>query len=379
MITKDKIQEEGIKLAEQHKNIVFEWATGLGKSLLAIKIIEKLGGNWNIVIAETVHEANWKEEFIKYKKKKLLARVNFFCYASLHKHTGGENYIFDEVHHCFSSKRLGLLRDIKNNKLKRFIGLSATLTKSQKESLSEILANYHTQKLSLSWGIDNGLLPEPVVHFIGITLDNIHKDEHFYYNKAKFKICTQQEKYNLMSERVDWLKDRYMQTRNEFHKISWLKYANDRKKFLSNCKTQHVRALLDGIQARLICFTGSIEQSESLSKGLSIHSKMPKKQREQLISDFNNGDIDRIFATGMLKEGVNLENIEMGIIVQLDNVERYFTQVHGRTLRSLFPTQYVFYVKRTQDEVYVNTAIENFNKEYVNFTTLDNLLYEQTT
>lgn len=34
------------------------------------------------------------------------------------------------------------------------------------------------------------------------------------------------------------------------------------------------------------------------------------------------------------------------------------------------PEQYVLYVKNSQDEVYVNTALEGFNMDYVEFKEL---------
>ena len=40
-------------------------------------------------------------------------------------------------------------------------------------------------------------------------------------------------------------------------------------------------------------------------------------------------------------------------------------QKNKRILRSIAPQQYVLYVENTQDSVYVITALENFNSEYV--------------
>ena len=70
---------------------------------------------------------------------------------------------------------------------------------------------------------------------------------------------------------------------------------------------------------------------------------------------------------------MNLNNIEVGIIVQLDNVERYLIQVLGRTMRALAPLQYVLYIKDTQDEKYVENVTFNFNKEYINFIDINQL------
>lgn len=374
-MTREEIQQDSVELSTIHNNLVLELATGVGKSLAAIQIIEKHKGKWNIVIAETNHELNWIEEFKKHKKATLLKRVTFFCYQSLHKHTGGENYIFDEVHHLFSEKRLNLLSQIHLNNLKHFIGLSATITRKQRESLTEVLGRVHIHKITLSEAIDFGILPEPTVYFIGVKLGNTTKYLKYHFTKDKFVMCNEQEYYDKITARIEVLKKNYFATQQEFDKIKWLSLANSRKKFLAECKTKYARELVKQLgKKRFICFTGSIEQSEQLSNGRSIHSKIPKNKREKLIEDFNTGEISNLFATGMLKEGMNFNNIEAGIIIQLDNVERYFNQLHGRILRSEYPEQYVLYVKDTQDANYVTTVLENFNKDYVKFIEFEELI-----
>ena len=76
---KDKIQEQALKLSKIHNHLIIEFATGLGKTLTAIKIIENYGGKWNIIIAETNHEQNWIDEFKRYNKEHLLKDIKFFC------------------------------------------------------------------------------------------------------------------------------------------------------------------------------------------------------------------------------------------------------------------------------------------------------------
>lgn len=366
--TREEIQNIAINLSEEYNKLLLEWATGIGKSYASIKIIEKLGGKWNIVVAETNHISNWEEEFKKHNKSRLLKNINFFCYQSLHKYLNGKKYIFDEAHHLLSDKRLKLLNKIKADNI---IMLSATVTKNQKILLTSNIGEFHTNKVTLSDAIEFGILPEPNVYFVGVELNTIQKNCKFHFNKDKYIYCSEREMYNRMSDRIDYLKEKYFNSRSEFDKVKWLNYANKRKQFLSECKTKYAKILLNKLkEKRLICFTGSIKQSEELSKGLSIHSKLSTKKRVQLLEDFNSGTIDKLFATGMLKEGQNLANIEAGLIIQLDNVERYFVQTHGRTLRSQYPEQYVLYVKNTQDQVYVNTAIENFNKDYIKFIEL---------
>jgi len=373
-ITREEVQNKSLLLSDNHKQLVLELATGVGKTLIAINIIERHGGFWNIVIAELTHELNWIKEFKKHDKENLLPNVKFFCYASLKNNLDGDNYIMDEFHHIASDKRIEFLSTIKANGLRRMVGLSATLTDTQKSKIEAVIGKSYIYRFNLSDAIDSGILPEPIVYFIEISLDDKYKYIKFNFNKEKFMICTEVEYYQKLTERVDYLKDKYFESRDAFAKNRWMQAATIRKRWLCSMKTKEAEILINKLQnKRFVCFTGSIEQSESLSSGRSIHSKIGKKKVEQIIENFNSGEIDGIFATGMLKEGINLDNIEAGIIIQLDNTERYFTQIHGRTLRSSYPEQYVMYVKNTQDEIYCKTALNDFNMDYVKFVTIKDI------
>jgi len=368
---KKKIQDEGVKQALAVPYIVFEYSTGVGKSLAAIRVIEQIEGDWYIVIAETNHQMNWIEEFKKHGKESLLSRVTFLCYQSLHKHKHGKYYVFDEIHHIQSERRLGILEEIVDNGLQKLVGLSATLSRKQKQLLQDILGTVQYHKVSLSEAIDTGILPEPKVYMVGVELNTTEQKYEFKFSEDKVIKTTQQHWYKLQSDRIEYLKLRYFKSQQEWHKVKWLKAANDRKKFLSSCKTEHAKILLDSLKdKRFICFTGSIAQSEELSNGFSVHSGVSKNLRQEMITDFNTGKVDKLFVTGMLREGQNLNNIEAGVVIQLDNNEKYYYQTQGRVLRSLAPEFYILYVKNTQDEKYTQTVLENFNMEYVTYKDL---------
>ena len=69
----------------------------------------------------------------------------------------------------------------------------------------------------------------------------------------------------------------------------------------------------------------------------------------------------------MITEGMNLNGIEAGIIVQLDGKERLFVQKCGRALRAEDPVVYIFYYKDTQDDVYLKGALENIDEKFVKY------------
>ena len=86
-----------------------------------------------------------------------------------------------------------------------------------------------------------------------------------------------------------------------------------------------------------------------------------------MIDCFNNEECTELFAVKMLREGVNLTNIERGIITQLDSGIGSFFQMLGRCLRHEFPEMHLLVVQNTQDEVYFRKSMENFNKKYITY------------
>ena len=67
----------------------------------------------------------------------------------------------------------------------------------------------------------------------------------------------------------------------------------------------------------------------------------------------------------MLREGVNLTQIERGIITQLDSEIGSFFQMLGRCLRHEFPEMHLIVLQDTQDVVYFNKSMKNFNKDFI--------------
>jgi len=368
------VQNRAVNLSLNNDKVLCEVGTGIGKTLIAIRIIELHGGFWNIVIAERTHELNWVNEFKKHNKEVLLQNVRFFCYQSFHKYIDQENYVFDETHRLLNTDlRLGLLKE-STKTLKKAIFLSATVTRTQKESLQSIIGNYQTLKFNLSDAIDFNILPEPKVYFIGIEMNNTNKKYKFHFNKDKYVMCTEREYYNRLSDRVDYFKQKYFESQNHFDKIKWLRSANERKKFMAEIKTPYAKIVLHKLRdKRLICFAANIEQSKQLGAKYAINSKLSKEVQNKLLEDFNTLKIDKLHAVGMLREGINLNKIEAGLIVQLDNQQKFFSQILGRSMRSITPLQYVLYIKDSQDVRYTETALEDFNMDYVKFITISNL------
>ncbi len=406
-MTREELQIQSLSLIKQSNRVALQWCTGLGKSKIAIDMANYLADkefngdeepfNVLLVVAETAHKSNWKIEFDRWGLK--IDNVVMECYASLKKYRNSywDLVIFDEAHHLGSDLRMDVLTDLH---AKNIILLSATLSDQVMQAVTGVFGEFVTSKVTLKEAIEWRILPAPKVYLIPLTLNNTYPNctiieewgkkekrvtykckfhERWEYLKNKNKYpnvtleisCTQQQKYDYLSDQFEYWRSQFFRTRQEFIKNKWLQVGSKRKRFLGESKIDAVRLLLHKIRdKRFICFCTSIEQAELLGGKNAIHSK--KDNSFDIIDDFNTKKIDNLFAVGMLQEGQNLTDIEAGVIVQLDGQERAFVQKFGRSLRATDPIQFIFYYKDTRDTEYLENVLEGINEEYI--TEVDNLI-----
>lgn len=389
-LEKEKAQDKAVELSSAHPVLILSFATGVGKSLAAIRIIESdISKKWYILCEEWNHMENWVDEFEKHQKAHLLEHVELFCYASLHKFAYTEaNLILDEA--AITILRLRQIRTIKSD---RVIVLAALLSDEKKELIRQIKGHYKEYHISISEAIEKGLLPYPKVHILEVPLDRKEKNQIFTYNIGRadkritaycdvadrgkyiaiYKdlslriLCTAFQKYQFLCNMVDKYKKIYFSTGFIWAKYAWLQAASQRKRWLADYKTSTAeRLLLHLKKKRLICFTGSVRQCNYLGDNNVVHSQTKdRKANTKVIRAFNNKEISSIYAVNMLRKGMNLTDIEVGVIIQLDNQQLSFIQRLGRVFRSTFPECYVIIVPNTMDSVYLETCLQDFDKKYL--------------
>lgn len=392
-MTKAEIQQKAVEMMRDTPLLILQWATGCGKSKAAIDIVKDLDTHKVLLaVAEIAHRENWKQEFLKWGLP-LDTGIMIETYASLKNHKG-EKYdliILDEAHHAGSDLRMEILEEIETEKV---LALSSTLPSDMWFKLGQLYGRRMSSfKVSLQEAIDWGILPEPKLYLIPMTLDNTHLSqiiveewgtkakrrtvkcsisERWTYMKDKATYphmrleieCTELQKYIHLSDKIEFWKKQFFRTRNEGVKNKWLQFGSERKRYLGSLKDQKAQEVLDLIKdKRYICFCSSIEQAERLGGDNSIHSK--KKGSLNTIEDFNSKEIDNLFAIGMIQEGQNLVDIEVGVIIQLDGQERAFVQKSGRAMRADEPLLFILYYKDTRDEEYLQKALEDINPDYI--------------
>jgi len=390
IMTREEIGNKTIELAKEHNNLLLTFATGVGKSLASLKVINRLTTDkFYIIVKETNHITNWELEIQKHGLQDLLLRCEILCYDSLHKLTEKGNFILDECH-AITPKRLELLKPLV---LKRVIALSATIPYTKSKLLSK-LANFYEYHISTSEAISWGILPNPIIYVHNTILDDTNKYLTYIKIKGNNKIkilkscefrerfkflkqyknlelhikCTEVEYYNLLTEDLNYWKKLYFKIRKQFAKQKFLLLGIRRKRFVASCKTKLAESIIKSFHSnyRYIVFTNSIEQCEKLGNNI-IHSKV--KNKSKIIEDFQNKKTNSLFAVNMLKESMNFNDINSGLLIQVDSEELTFIQTLGRILRSVTPEFHLIITKDTMDEKYFSNVINNL--ENVNLKIID--------
>jgi len=400
------IQKNALKLSKKHRFLCLEWSTGAGKTKAALDIAQDLFKSnpdavGYLVCKESTHKKNWVSDMKKHGKSFVEKNFKTILYASLKSQNKLADFIILDECHALTPKRITHLRQILQ-KGTRIIFLSATIPVEKKELMNNLCKKIHYNVLSLNKAFEIGLLPRPnlVVHPIYLQNSISDKQWEFVAKKAKGKegkyikcthsemysnlktlpkgyglICigSESEHYGALTKQMEYY-DELSQKQGVPYEVrqgcrfKYLNIASNRKKFIAEVKTLTVKRLVESFRAdknRFICFTGSIKQVEELGADNAIHSKNTNDHNQNLIDCFNNSECDELFAVKMLREGVNLTNIEKGIITQLDSGIGSFYQMLGRCLRHEFPEMHLIVLQGTQDVKYFKRSMKGFNEDYI--------------
>ena len=391
-MTREEIYASCLEAINKSNCLLLESATGTGKSKIAIDLVNHLTASvfvgkktrMLLLVAKRVHKETWKEEFKKWGGINV-DEVIIECYESMHKYVGKYfDYILcDEVHHVQSEARMEYLSKIK---YKYMLGLSATIPRKLK---SYFKYRYHSQIVScdIIEAIEDEVLPEPQILLFPLMLDNRALTEEWEINGKmkgkgptlrgtiqdlwKFKkqknhaiiACTQLQKVIQYNKLIDWEKDKYMTTRSEAIKQSWLFHAGKRLEYLSDIKVPIVKDILRHLnRARTITFCKTIEQAELLGKNC-IHSK--NSMANVIYDEFNKKEINHITAVNILNENANLVDCKYGIFCNINGSEVIVPQRIGRSLRHKHPVIIFPYFKDTREEELIKKHLADYNREYI--------------
>jgi superfamily II DNA or RNA helicase len=380
-ISRAQVKRDILKMPNRY--LLLELPTSFGKSRIAIDIITHRNITPDkkilIVVPRLVLIDTWKDEFKKWGKEEYINNLSFVTYMSFPKRAGEwDMVVFDECHHLSPRCQEAL----KSYTIENSVLLSATVKRDMRYNLGVLFSNLGKYKVGIKDATEEGILPDPIVYLIPMSLDmNVlnhsiikntkkgnpiiveYKDRWKYSNVKNRKViikCTQQQYYADITSLIEWYKKRKS---NTIFKNLFLHKSGERLKWLSNQKTVFIHSLLDLLhKERTLVFCNSIAQTEELGK-YCINSK--NKESEEYLDKFNKGKIKHITACNMLDEGVNLVNCRIGIYATLNSSERMIIQKLGRLLRHPHPIIIIPYFVATRDEEIVRKMCENYNPNLI--------------
>jgi len=373
-LVREKVQAEAIQAVIRNNGGMVAMATGSGKSKVAVELAKyyfKPEDDFHaalLVPTEKLRDENWKEEFEKWDARNVWKHTERLCYASASK-IGGNEYpivILDEGHNITELASEFFI----SNDIERTVLLTATPPNDLvKVEILRRLGIELVYELTLDQAVRLGFVAPYKITVITVPLDNATKNIPGG-NKLNPFTTTESAAYSYWNKRVQsCMGDQTPQGRGK------LKFAIlGRMQFIYKIpsKTQVIKYLLDKViskEDRTIIFCGNIQQAEEVCPTF-YHSKSGSASYDA----FKNETINRLSCVKAINEGHNFPGVDSGIIGQLNSKEKDLVQRIGRLIRFRPGHEahlYIVISESTQDEKWLETAIENLDQskiEHVRFT-----------
>lgn len=397
---RETIQSKAIELGVQ-QNVLLLLSVRLGKTKVALEISKHFGNKHLIVTSEILICEGILGEITKFGFNPDYYTI--ICYDSLHKYTDTEwdTITIDECEHL-SELRLSYLQQIK---AKRWIGLCAKVSKPKKVLLRQLF-KFKEYKVSYNEAVGTGILAEPKVYFLNIYLDEQEEkykfvqkvvpktkkgemfvcnyNERFEYlklakgtNNGVTVTCTAKQYMELIDNQIEFLKQNHFKIRQKYTEAQWLRTAGVRKAWIAAYKKDVAKELIEWMQSkrsRFMVFLPSIAMCNELGRGLGVtHSK---NTNEDAIKLFNAGTIHEIYVVDRGREGITINGIEEGLIVQASGSDTKNYQTVGRIAIGEAPLVYVLRLKNTRDDAFVEKLKEDVDSDYI--IEIDYLTFKNT-
>jgi superfamily II DNA or RNA helicase len=303
-------QEEAVEVALKCWRGVINFATGLGKTLVAVHLIKKLRKKSLIVVpSESIAKQFYKELSDAFGEnrigyygggKKKIKDITVGIAASVVKNTeefskaGLGVIIFDEVHHIAATTFYEIACNLGD--IGRIYGLTATDYRSDgKDILINAGCGPVIIKRDIKWGINNGYLAKP--KFKIKVVDTIGAN----YAKDKLK------NYKAHVLNSDIMKQQI---------------KDDMKSYMDQGKS-------------VLCLVGEVAHGEELSKQLGVPFAQGKDKKSQgYVDDLNAGKIAGLVGTGgKVGEGTDTKRVDVLILANFVASKGPVIQAVGRGLR----------------------------------------------
>lgn len=368
---KNRIQKEIVDGLECRPHGRLLLAPRVGKSKIIIDIIKRDKPEsilWVTPSAELADMDNTKDgivsEFVKWRAKKYINKLTTITWMSLSKIIGFyDMVVLDEEQHITENNSLNLLN--RSIDYINIISMTGTPSKDfEKQQIYKKLDLKVLVNMNINKAVDIGLLSNYEIKVLDVPMSNKKNIEAGNKNK-RFK-TSEIAQYNYLSSVVQ---QAIFQNRKDktFRILQRMRAIKD-----SPSKHEAAKKLLSKLEGRIMVFCATIKQAEDLCK----HTYHSKTDNTDLLA-FKNGKIDRIGLVNAGGTGHTYKEVDHLVMIQADSDKNGLTsQKISRTLleqKNYKATIWILSLLQTQDEKWVESALERFDKKKVKYINYKNL------
>jgi RNA polymerase primary sigma factor len=388
-----KVQNAAIEAWTNNPRSTLNLCTGLGKTKIAIDIIEivrtKLASEGNntpkvliIVPTETIRDEVFPGEFVKFGRKDLLKFCEISCIQTVYKYVDQvyDLVICDEIHNYLyedGEEYYEYFKFFENNKFRYILGLSASIDVKRLKSLNRIAPIVF--KFSIDQAVAAGIVAPFEILNVKISLTPTELEE---FRKVQSKYTYYERllggSFSAYENSIKFLGEGYTADQRQAA-IIFRALMKKRKTILDNAtnKISCARKILEYFsESNGILFSESIDMAERLvennEKAVVYHSKMKKTEKKKAIDRLNDGRtrIQWVSAVKALNEGLSIDSIMFAIIVAGNSKVKDMIQRIGRSCRFVVGKKaYVFrlFVEGTQEEKWVRSSQREFDQSKIRY------------
>lgn len=297
----------------------------------------------------SIHKS-WREEALKFRKSYLLPHVTFSTYLSLDKQDLDQDIIYlDECHSLIEESHDLWLSQFKG----RIVGLTGSKPRyaasgrgRMVEKYCPIVYEYQTDE-----AVEDKILNDYKIIVHSLPLDTVKNMSVPTKNGGNF-ITSERSSYDYWTNRIGESFGKALQISRVMRMKSMMGFPS---------KERFAKKLLDRSTVKCIAFANTKEQADRLCKD-SYYSG--NKESEHNLEAFKKGDIMRLSTILQLIEGINIPDLEEGIIMHSYGNERKTKQRIGRLLRLSTDKTAIIHIlcyKNTVDVKWVQDALSDLD------------------
>ena len=363
---KSKIQKEVIDALDPNPQGRLLLAPRVGKTKVGIDLIkrEKPKSILWVTPSAKLADEDIPAEFDIWGAKRYKKVLTTSTWMSLHKLTGKfDMIILDEEQFMTENNAQNLLNGSLSG---RIISMTGTASKhDHKKELYKALNLPILHKISINSAVDMKLLANYTIKVVEVDMSNESLIE---AGNAQKKFMTSEFKqYQYLHSQAQ---NAIFQRRSD---MTFRILARMRAIKNSGSKTAAAEYLIKHLKGRKLIFSATINQAEKLCEH-TYHSKTTNEHLKMFMS----GEVDEIAMVNAGGTGFTYKELDHLILTQVDSDKNGLTsQKIARTLLSqkdYKATIWLLSLVGTQDEKWVQSVLQNFDKTKVEFLRFKNIL-----